>query len=57
VKELVEPSQAAAVKQYMANAAGTNITLDSGEVAAVLKGDVKEKKDEAILIYRYQLVR
>lgn len=56
VKETVEPCQAAAVKEYMAHIAGKDITLDSGQVATVLKGDVKEKKDEAVLIYRYQLM-
>lgn len=40
----------------MEDAAGTNITLDSGEVATLLKGDVKEKGNEAVLIYRYQLI-
>ena len=56
VKEMVDPSQAAEVKKYMESATGSNITLDSGKVATLLKGDVKEKENEAILIFRYQLI-
>lgn len=55
VKEMVDPSNAADVKKYMESAAGSDITLESGKVATLLKGDVKEKENEAILIYRYQL--
>ncbi len=53
---MVEPSQAAAVKQYITDISGTNITLDSGQTVTILKGDIKEKNDEAILLYRYQLI-
>jgi hypothetical protein len=56
VKEMVEPSQAAEVRKYMENAAGSNITLNDHKVATLLKGDVREKGNEAILIYRYQLI-
>ncbi|HYF84751.1 MAG TPA: hypothetical protein VEB00_17240 [Clostridia bacterium] len=53
---MVDPSQAAEVKKYMESAAGSNITLDDNRVATLLKGDVKEKDNEAILIFRYQLI-
>lgn len=56
VKEMIDPSQAAAVKKYMESAARSNITLDDNMVATLLKGDVKEKDNEAILIFRYQLI-
>ena len=56
VKEMVEPSQASKVKQYIIEVSGTNITLDSGQIVTILKGDIKEKNDEAILLYRYQLI-
>lgn len=56
VKEMVDPSQAAAIKKYMESAADSNITLDDHRVATLLKGDVKEKENEAILIFRYQLI-
>jgi len=56
VKEMVNPSQAVEIKKYMENAAGSNITLNDQKVATLLKGDVKEKENEAILIYRYQLI-
>ncbi len=56
VKEMVDPSQAAEIKKYMESTAGSNITLEDNRVATLLKGDVKEKETEALLIYRYQLV-
>ncbi|MHB1393229.1 MAG: hypothetical protein ACYCYE_09160 [Clostridia bacterium] len=53
---MVDPSQAAAIKKYMESTAGSNITLTDDKVATLLKGDVKEKENEAILIFRYQLI-
>ena len=56
MKETVDPRQIDAVKSYLNENAGSNITLDDGRTVTLLKGDIKEKGDEAILIYRYQLV-
>ncbi|SCY38451.1 hypothetical protein SAMN03080606_01416 [Alkaliphilus peptidifermentans DSM 18978] len=56
VKEMVEPSQADAVREYIKSMEGSKVQLDTGETATLLKGDVKEKNDKATLIYRYQLM-
>jgi len=56
VKETVDPKQAEAVKSYLSEKSGSNITLDDGRIVTLLKGDIKEKGNEFILIYRYQLI-
>lgn len=56
VKETVDPEQIEAVKAYLNDNTGSNITLDDGRIVTLLKGDIKEKSNEALLIYRYQLV-
>ncbi len=56
VKEELDPKNAATVKQYIEGLVGSNITLETGQEVAILKGDVKERKDKAMLIFRYQLV-
>lgn len=55
VKEMVEPEQGDAVKTFITGTIGQAITLPSGYVLEVLKGDVKERKGSYILIARYQL--
>lgn len=35
---------------------GKDIKLDSGETVTILKGDVKERKEVATLIFRYKLI-
>ncbi|KAB3529982.1 hypothetical protein F8154_14310 [Alkaliphilus pronyensis] len=55
VKETIEVSEADAVKEFIKALEGSEIELGNGSKATLLKGDVKEKKDKAILIYRYQL--
>lgn len=57
VKEEVDPSKAEEIREYVKSVAGSNFTLSSGETVTVLKGDVKEKKGTAILIFRYQIVK
>ncbi len=57
MKENVDTSKVEEVKKYIEDITGTNITLSSGQKVTILKGAVKEKKDEAILIYRYEVVR
>jgi len=56
VKETVDPKQAEAVKSYLSEKSGSNITLNDGRIVTLLKGDIKEKGNEFILIYRYQLI-
>lgn len=56
VKEIVEPTHADEVTKYLESVGGTKITLDSGKVASILKGGVKERKGQYTLIFRYQLV-
>lgn len=56
VKEIVDPERIDAVKSYLNTNIGSNLTLDDGRVVTLLKGDIKEKGDEAILIFRYQLI-
>lgn len=56
VKEIVDPEHIDDVKSYLNSHTGSNLTLDDGKVVTLLKGDVKEKGDEAILIFRYQLI-
>ncbi|WP_170834701.1 hypothetical protein [Natronincola peptidivorans] len=53
---MVDPKQSESIRAYIKSVEGSEITLDSGEKVTILKGDVKEKKEDAILIYRYQLV-
>lgn len=57
VKEMVDPSQAGQIRDYLKSVEGSNLTLSSGTAVTVLKGDVKEKNDEAILIFRYQITK
>lgn len=56
VKESVDAQHAETVSKYISNIEGTNITLESGEVAKLLKAGLKERKGKYMLIYRYQLV-
>lgn len=56
MKETVDPKQIDAVKSFLNENAGSNITLADGKTVTLLKGDIKEKGNEALLIYRYQLV-
>lgn len=56
VKEMVDPNQAGEIRDYLKSMEGSKLTLSSGTAVTVLKGDVKEKNDEAILIFRYQIV-
>ncbi|KNF07540.1 hypothetical protein CLPU_15c00340 [Gottschalkia purinilytica] len=56
VKEEVEPQYASAVSEHIEKIQGTEIELESGEKAKILKGGVKERNGQATLIYRYQLV-
>lgn len=56
VKEIVDPKQVKAVESYLNEKAGSNITLDDKRVVTLLKGGIRKKGDEAILIYRYQLI-
>ncbi|MBU5675803.1 hypothetical protein KQI88_05185 [Alkaliphilus sp. MSJ-5] len=57
VKEMADPNKAQEIREYMQSVAGSNFTLSSGETVTVIKGDVKEKNGEAILIFRYQIVK
>ncbi len=56
VKETVDLSHAEAVQQYVRSISGTEMTLDDGTKVSFLKGDVKIKPDQAILIFRYQVI-
>lgn len=55
VKEDVEPKYADAVEEYISKVEGSDITLEAGTVAKVLKVGLKERKGLYKLIYRYQL--
>lgn len=55
VKEMVDLSHAEAVQEYVRSISGTEMILDDGTKTSFLKGDVKIKSDQAILIYRYQI--
>ena len=53
---MVDLNHAEAVQEYVRSKTGTEITLEDGAKVSFLKGDVKIKPDQAILIYRYQIV-
>jgi len=55
VKDFIEPSEAEGFSEYVESIVNTSILLPSGEVADILKGDVKEKKGKYLLIMRYEL--
>ncbi|MGF7060286.1 hypothetical protein [Brassicibacter mesophilus] len=52
---MVDLSHAEAVQEYVRSISGTEMILDDGTKISFLKGDVKIKSDQAILIYRYQI--
>lgn len=56
VKELVDLDRVNEVKGYITSLVGSNVELEPGLEVTIFKGDVKERKDKAMLIYRYQLV-
>lgn len=49
------PDQVEGLKEYISTIEGTQVVLESGQTAEILKADVKERKGEAMLIFRYQL--
>lgn len=53
VKENVELAHAEAVQGYVRGLTDTVIEIEDGTKVTFLKGDVKIKPDQAILIYRY----
>ncbi|MDD3851114.1 MAG: hypothetical protein PHS13_05785 [Firmicutes bacterium] len=55
VKEEVNLDQVEGLKNYITTIEGTQIELDDGKTAKILKADIKERKGENILIFRYQL--
>jgi len=55
VKEFVELDQAEAYSEFVSTLVETSMSLPSGNVANILKADVKTKKDKSLLIMRYQL--
>lgn len=57
VKEEVEPSNASEVREYIKSMEGSVIDLETGDKALLIKGDIKERNDSAMLIYRYQLMK
>ena len=55
VKEFVELEQSEAYSEFVSTLVETSMNLPSGNVANILKADVKTKKDKSLLIMRYQL--
>jgi hypothetical protein len=55
VKIDVDPSHAERLKEYAVEISGTKLILDDDSRVEILKADVKERKGEAVLIFRYQL--
>ena len=55
VMKEVGPEQVEGLKEYIEALEGTQVTLDDGKVAEILKADIKERKGKATLIFRYQL--
>lgn len=53
VKENVELAHAESVQSYVRGLTDSIIELEDGAKVTFLKGDVKIKPDQAILIYRY----
>lgn len=57
VKGYVKKENIEAVKDFFLNKKDSIITLSNDDKVKILKGDVKEKEDEGILIFRYQLIK
>lgn len=55
VKEFIEPEVAGEFTDFVTGLAETEMSLPSGNVAKILKADVKEKKGKFLMIMRYQL--
>ncbi|MGO1368297.1 hypothetical protein [Senegalia sp. (in: firmicutes)] len=55
VKEDVELEKSEEVRKIFKALEGSTIELKTGENVEILKGDVKERKGKATLIFRYKL--
>lgn len=55
VKEFVALEVSEDYGTFVQGLVETEITLPSGNIAGIIKADVKTKKDKALLIMRYQL--
>lgn len=51
-----DPDRVLEIKEYMSKIGGAKVLLENGDAVEILKGDVKERKGEAVLIFRYQLI-
>ncbi|WP_026478866.1 hypothetical protein [Alkaliphilus transvaalensis] len=56
VGETIAVEHLEAIRSYIEIIVGKTIRLDSGEIVKILKADIREKKSDSMLIYRYQLV-
>lgn len=55
VKDFIEPEHAEEFTAYVLSIVNKSLELPSGNIADILKGDVKEKKGKFLLIMRYEL--
>lgn len=43
------------LKEYVDKLGGSDISLEGGETVSILKADIKERKGDFTLIFRYKL--
>ncbi len=55
VMEEIDSEKLENIREYINMVVNTKIHLDTGERARILKADIKERKGQYKLIYRYQL--
>lgn len=56
IKEDIELSEIEKLKEYIEKISGSDIELETGDKVKILKADIKERKGEAFLIFRYQVI-
>ena len=56
IKESVSKGKIKDIKDFFLHKTNSMLKLSNGDEVKILKGDVKEKEDEGILIFRYQLM-
>ncbi len=55
IKE-INPKQVEGLKEYIKAAENSQIAVNGGKTAKILKADIKERKGKNMLIFRYQLL-
>ena len=56
IKEALDLDEVDGLKDYLSQVVGSDIELETGDKVSVLVGDIRERKGEAFLISRYQIL-